>query len=182
VMEPPPPTDYAHRFIIWISPRVVPWIAPAAFCLIFFLLFFPWRSIPASVEAELAKLDPGNRALEGGQMGWSKVFSSAWLVFYFFFYFLATGLAIGSLLVTLKVVPQPQQLKPLMPWRPVIVGGVAALAFLFLLFGALGEDLATFWFGLTLYVHFIALVGLALEFCLDVRGPNSPLPRIDIVW
>src|SRR5262245_27943517 len=36
---PPPPGDYQHSSSVWISPRVLPWIAPAAFVLTFVLLF-----------------------------------------------------------------------------------------------------------------------------------------------
>src|SRR5262249_937155 len=38
-LPPPPPLGYAHSRTIWISPRVVPWIAPVALVLVFLLLF-----------------------------------------------------------------------------------------------------------------------------------------------
>src|SRR5690242_15193101 len=39
---PTPPGDYTHTRTIWISPRVVPWIAPAAAVVVLLLSFFPW--------------------------------------------------------------------------------------------------------------------------------------------
>src|SRR5262245_52784109 len=48
-----PSSEYPHRYIIWISPRVVPWIAPVALALVFFMLFFPWRSVPADATSEI---------------------------------------------------------------------------------------------------------------------------------
>jgi len=39
---PPPPEGYTRTSSLWISPRVVPWIAPAALALAVILTFFPW--------------------------------------------------------------------------------------------------------------------------------------------
>jgi len=166
-------SDYPHRYIIWISPRVVPWIAPVALVVVFLLFFFPWRSIPSGVEV------PGE---PGSQIGWSKLFSSGLFVFYLLIYLLALALAIGSLLTTLALFAAPPQIQHLLPWKAVIVAGVVAFAFLLILIGCWAGDFATVWLRNAVCLHLIALIGLALEFWLQRRGPSRPMPRIDIEW
>jgi hypothetical protein len=95
---------------------------------------------------------------------------------------LALPLAIGSVLLTLHIVPGPPQIMHLVPWRAAIVAAVVALAFLLIVIGCISEDFATAWLGGTVWLHLIALIGLALEFWLQRRGPNRPMPRIDVLW
>jgi len=168
-------TDYPHRYIIWISPRIVPWIAPVALGLVFFLLFFYWRNVPSSVATLVAE-EPSS------QIGWVKLFSSAPMVFYFLMYLLTLALAVGSFLLTLKIVPVPPQIKHLLPWQAAIVGGVAAIAFLLILIAYWAEDFATIWLRGAVCLHLIALVGIGLEYCLLRRGTDKPIPRIDVLW
>jgi hypothetical protein len=168
---PPPPIDYTHRYIIWISPRVVPWIAPVALVLVFFFLFFPWRSVPASVTADIPS-----------QVGWAKIISSPLWIFYFLLYLIALALSVGSLLLTLAVVPAVPQIAHLLPWKSCIVAAAVALAFLFILIEFWTEDLSTAWFRWTVWLHVLALVGLSLEYWLQIRGRDRPLPRVDVVW
>jgi hypothetical protein len=164
-------SEYPHRYIIWISPRVVPWIAPVALAIVFFMLFFPWRSVPADATSEI-----------GPQRGWGEVFSGPLLIFYFFLYLIALVLSIGSLLLTLKIVPSQPQIAHLIPWKSCIVAAAVAFAFLFLYIGFWEESLSTSWFRWTLWLHLVALIGLGLEYCLERRGPSRPLPRIDVLW
>ena len=164
-------SEYTHRYIIWISPRVVPWIAPVALVLVFLLLFLPWRSVPADATSELGSLS-----------GWGKLFSGPLLMFYFLLYLVALTLSIGSLLLTLKVVPTQPQIAHLIPWKTCIVAGAVAFAFLFLYLGFWAESLSTVWFCSAVCLHLAALIGLGLEYCLERRGPGRSLPRIDIVW
>lgn len=164
-------SEYPHRYIVWISPRVVPWIAPVALALVFFMLFFLWRSVPADATSEI-----------GPQSGWGKVFSGPLLIFYFLLYLIALVLSIISLLLSLKVIPPQPQIAHLIPWKTCIVAGVVAFAFLFLYIGFWAESLSTTWFRWTVWLHLIALIGLGLEYCLERRGPNQPLPRIDVLW
>jgi hypothetical protein len=166
-----PTGEYPHRYIIWISPRVVPWIAPVSLSLVFFLLFFYWRSVPSGVTGET-----------GSQIGLGRLFSGPLWILYFLSYLLALPLAIGSLLLTLKVVPVPHQIKHLIPWKAVIVASVVALAFLLILLNCLLEDFGTVWMRSAVWLHFAALIGLALEFWLQRRGPARPMPRIDVLW
>jgi hypothetical protein len=172
---PPDASDYRHRYIIWISPRVVPWIAPMALTLVFFLLFFPWRSVPSTVVS----LIPGEPE---SQIGWAKLFSSALLVFYFLIYLLALAMAVGSLLLSLKVVPCPPQIQHLLPWKAVIIAAAVAFAYLLILISCWTEDFGTVWFRTAVCLHLLALGGLALEFWLQRRGPTRPMPRIDVQW
>jgi hypothetical protein len=152
---------------------VVPWIAPVALGLVFLLFFFPWRSVPTGVEL------PGE---PGSQIGWGKLLSSALLLFYLLVYLLALVLAVGSLLTSLALFAAPPQIQHLMPWKAVIVAGLVAFAFLLILIGCWAEDFATVWLRNAVCLHFIALIGLALEFWLQRRGPSRPMPRIDIEW
>ena len=100
----------------------------------------------------------------------------------FLLYLVALALSIGSLLLTLKVVPTQPQIAHLIPWKTCIVAGAVAFAFLFLYIGFLGESLSTVWFCSAVCLHLAALIGLGLEYCLERRGPARSLPRIDIVW
>ncbi len=172
--------DYHHRYTIWISPRVVPWIAPVGLVLIFLLFFFHWRSLPAEVESVFKEHDI---PITPSQSGWREIFfPNVWLILYLLLYLVTLALAVGSLLLNLKVIAAPPQLKPILPWRSAIICGLALLGFLFLIFGAVGENFTTFWFGLTARIQFAVLIGLALEYCLEYRGPDRPLPKIDILW
>jgi hypothetical protein len=165
-MPEAPGPEYTHRYIIWISPRVVPWIAPVCLALVFFFLFFPW-----TVSADSGDV----------QSGWGKVFSGPLMLFYFLIYLISFALAIGSLLLTLKVVPTPPQIAHLLPWRACIVAGAVGFAFLLLYIG-FWDSRTLMWFRWTVWLHLVALIGLGLEYCLQQRGPDRALPRIDVVW
>jgi hypothetical protein len=43
--ETPLDTGYAHSATIWLSPRVVRWVAPVAVVTVFVLLFLPWTGV-----------------------------------------------------------------------------------------------------------------------------------------
>jgi len=107
-----------------------------ALALVFFLLFFLWRSVPSTVVS----LIPGEPE---SQIGWAKLFSSALLVFYFLTYLLALAIAVGSLLLSLKVVPCPTQIQHLLPWKAVIIAAAVAFAYLLILISCWSEDLGT---------------------------------------
>jgi hypothetical protein len=162
--------DYPHRYIVWISPRVVPWIAPGALVIAFLFFFFPWRHVAVVGSDEFST-----------EMGW-RVMGKPVLVFYFIMYVIALALAIGSLLLTLKIVPTPPQIGHLIPWKTCIVAGIVAFAFLFLYIGFWTEPLSTSWFRWTVWLHLVALIGLTLEYWLERRGPSLALPRVDVLW
>jgi hypothetical protein len=117
---PKPSVGYTRIATIWISPRVVPWIAPAALGLLFVLLFFTWVVAPASGES---------------QGGWGTAFGtnmSALGLFFWLFYFVALLAAVACLVLPHLAVALPAAVQQLWPWRSGIVGGLAVLALLFL--------------------------------------------------
>jgi hypothetical protein len=140
-----------------------------ALAVVFLFLFFPW-----SLHLENAALAPSS--------GWGEIFSGPLWILYFLLYLIAMALSIGSLLLSLKVVPAHPQIAHLIPWKTCIVAGAVALALLLLYIGFWGEPLSTTWFRWTVWLHLVALIGLGLEYCLERRGPNQALPKIDIVW
>jgi hypothetical protein len=176
----PLPGGYRHEYTIWFSPRVVPWIAPVGLILILVLLLFPWRSLPPVVEDAITNYDI--TTIPKGEPGIFKIWSNAWLIIYFFLYLITLVLAVGDLLLDMKVITAPPQLKPWLPWRSAITGGVALLALLCLIFGSLSEDFPTFWMGLIVWIQFAVVIGVWLEYCLENRSPDRPLPKIDILW
>jgi hypothetical protein len=176
----PLPGGYRHEYTIWFSPRVVPWISPVGLVLILLLLFFPWRSLPAVVTD--AKTTYDITTIPDGELGIVKIWSSAWLIFYFFLFVITLAMAVATLLLDMKVITAPPQLKPWLPWRSAIAAGLALLALLCLIFGSLSEDFPTFWMGLTVWIQFAVMIGLWLDYCLESRSPDRPLPKIDILW
>jgi len=179
---PPPPTptgDYTHRRSIWISPRVVPWIAPAAAVVVLLLSFFPWAGYAG-----------GDSFLPWG-WGWGRAPHWNPLTFFFtlmlLFEFLASmAIAAFRLAPTLK---PPAALHQVWPWRAGVVALFAFLGLFFLLvqlcIGFTPDDPTlhtTFFAWLALFAQLVALVGALLEFWLEIRGPSRPMPRIDISW
>jgi len=104
------------------------------------------------------------------------------MIFYFLLYLLALALSIGSLLLTRKIVPTPPQIAHLLPWQACIVAAAVVLAFLFVYIDFWMETYTLAWFRWTVGLHLLALIGLGLEYCLQQRGPDRALPRIDILW
>ncbi len=177
---PPPPVvgDYTKTRSIIISPRVVPWIAPIAIFVLFLLTFFPW-------------LGKGEDSLNVWSLGFSKSaehapVGGALFIFYDLFIVFGVLLAIASLLMQLKVIPDVPALQPIQPWRAVIILGFVGTAYLLLFLNLLvklfdlGSIWLNFWGWLAETAHCIAVLGLLLEVWLQLRGPTRPPPRIDI--
>jgi predicted Zn finger-like uncharacterized protein len=184
---PPEPTgDYTHTRSLWISPRAVPWLAPAALLLAFLLTFFPWATYH------------GVTSPEGSHIAWGWGFSQGNALTILYLFVLLFAFLLSAALTVLRLVPDfkvPAALQQVWPWR---AGAVALLAFLGLFFllmqlfigfepakdVALDINLlhttAVVW--LTLLLQVVALVGALLDFWLEVRGPSRPLPRIDFSW
>lgn len=151
---PTPPAGYTRTRTLWVSPRVVPWVAPACLGIIFILTFFNWVG-----------MYPGRSGVET-QNGWQAAFgsysrdrvfwampegqrlsqskdpdrrepidpsASVLLILWLLLFLLALLLAIASAVVPRLNVQLPPQVKPLWPWRTALVGLLAALAFLLLL-------------------------------------------------
>lgn len=185
---PPPPVptgDYTRTSTIWISPRVVPWVAPTALLLAFLLTFFPWAGYAGTEINHIA-------------WGWGFSQGNALTILYLLVLLFAFLLSIA--ITALRLIPDfklPPGLQQIWPWRS---GAVALFAFLGLFFLVMQlfvgfvpakdtpADLligllhtaAAVW--LTLLFQLVGLVGALLDFWLEIRGPSRPVPRIDIHW
>ncbi len=178
-----PAAGYRRTYTIWISPRVVPWIAPVCLVLVFILTFFSWLNIRI----------PGLGVR--GDSAWAIAFGqgNALLIAYLLLLLLALLLALASVVLPRLSVTLPPAVRQIMPWRSGIVSGVILLAFLFLFLQLLkgfseeaGEMAAfdvyrTAWLKLAVSLHLLAVVTAALEFWLVLRR-TRPLPRIDVSW
>ncbi len=179
---PPPPVptgDYAHTRTIWISPRVVPWLAPVSLLVAFLLTLFPWAGY-ADGESYLAWGWGWGRSPQ-----WNPL-TSLYTLMLLFALLLSVAITAVRLIPGIKL---PGALQQVWPWRAGLVAFFAFLGFFFLLlqlfigFSPPGDTLHTTPFvWLTLAVQFVALVGSLLEFWLEIRGPGRPMPRIDISW
>lgn len=203
-----PPAGYQGTLTLWISPRVVSWIAPAALTLTFFLLFFPWVGTYQTLGEDSS---PTTRT------GWGIGFGPDWTpegAFYVLTVLLTLGLTAAQMLEPLIGVQLPKWAKRFWPYRTVLVSALALVAFLLLTIqlvngfgleqaiqrpalkevglGAAGSKVdenllarltayRTIWLRLTFVCHVIALAGLALDSYLQRRG-NRPLPRIELHW
>ncbi len=170
---------YQHLHSIWIKPEVVKWLAPAALALVFILLFFPWI-VPLEKPAE--QLTGWETAFGRRSNGFGTIFGLLFL--------LSFAMAIAA--VVLPRLP-PERLHPklreFLPWRAAAVFGLTAFAFLFFAlqiamgFGSENEpSLGRGWFRLALLAEIVAVAGAGLNWWLTLRGPQLPLPRIDVSW
>jgi hypothetical protein len=181
---PPPPvptSDYAHTRSIWVSPRVVPWVAPAALFVTFLLTFFSWGYAGTSLDH-----------IAWG-WGWSPEWNALTLLYTLV---LLMALLASAAITALRLVPNftvPAGLEQVWPWRAALVALFALLGLFFLamqLFvGFVPKDLdlvpmlhTTGFVWLALLFQVIATVAALLDFWLEVRGPGRPMPRIDISW
>lgn len=178
-----PPAGYRRTYTIWISPRVVPWIAPVCLLVVFILTFFSWLNIRT----------PGLGV--HGESAWPIAFGQGnpLLIAYLLLFLLALLLALASVVLPRLAVTLPHAVQQMMPWRSGIVTGAILLAFLFLFLQVLkgfseeaGETAAfdvyrTAWLKLAVSLHLLAAVTAALEFWLVLRR-TRPLPRIDVSW
>jgi hypothetical protein len=177
----PPPGDYTRSFKIWISPRVLPWIAPGGLFLILVLTIFPW--LPVSVDVDNLNL----HVRSANAWSWGFGGSDAAIGLYLILLLLSLIVAIPSALVSLRLIPAPPFLQGLGPWRLVIVGGIILFAFLFILLRYLhilfAAVPATVWLRFAFCIHFVVVIAVLLEVWLEFRRlKNRPLPRIDLNW
>ena len=178
-----PLAGYRRTYTIWISPRIVPWIAPACLVVVFILTFFSWLNIRI----------PGQGVR--GESAWTIAFGqgNALLIAYLLLFLLALLITFASAVLPRLAITLPPAVQQIMPWRSAIVTGAILLAFLFLFlqllkgFSEEAGDLAVFdvyrtaWLKLAVSLHLLAAVTAALEFWLVLRR-TRPLPRVDISW
>lgn len=185
---PPPinsglPAGYRRTYTVWISPRVVPWIAPVCLILVFIFSFFSWITVYA--------LDRTSH----GESAWEIAFSqgNALLIVYLILFLLALLITLASPVLPRTSLTLPPAVHAIMPWRSGIVTGAILLAFLFLflqLLRGFHEEAAelgtlyvirTVWLKLAVTFHLLAAITAALEFWLVLRK-TRPLPRVDVSW
>jgi hypothetical protein len=171
-----PPGDYTRTFTIWISPRVVPWVAPVGLSLVFLLSFLPWVAVLNLASLNLWEISFGTRQ------------GPVTFLLYLLLVLLAWPFSIASALFTSGVVPTPAFVKVLDPWRPLIVGGIAGAALLLLLIAYLPPTFSLFnpitvWMKLALRIQLVVVLGSLLEFwVMRRRLHNYPPPRLDLRW
>ena len=167
-----PPGDYTKTRTFRLEPEHVRWTGPVAVTLLFLLSFGHWA---------------------GSLNVWEAAFGSHDHSLAFIFYMLLT-MILGLPLTWVKLafeknwIPLPDALKPIWPWRAVIVGGVLGLAFLILAFLWLSWNLvsvneAALSLKLGVRVHLVAVLAYAAEYWLDRRRRSRlPLPEATFRW
>jgi hypothetical protein len=189
----PPPAGYDRRYTIWISPRVVTWIAPGALAVLFVMMFFPW----VGAYKEITDAAPMT------QTGWGTAFGRQWTVaglLHVLALLLTMILAATEVAVPLAGLMLPSWAEKVWPYRSALVTAAALIAFLLLatqVLSGFGLEQAietgdanklarmtlfrTNWLRLAFVCYLIALAGLALDSYLQRRG-NRPIPRVDVAW
>jgi hypothetical protein len=175
-----PSAGYSNVRACSFNPQVVPWVAPGGLVLAFILTWFIWISEAGANAWNIAF------GKQGASAPWDAIDSL--MIFFNILTIFAAVLAIASQLYSMKIIPPMPALKPIDTWRPLLVGALAALAWCFFslkiaiwLFGH-GYVPLNFWGILTWWVYTIAVAGAFLQFWLEQRGPNKPLPRFSMEW
>jgi hypothetical protein len=175
-----PTGDYAHTRTVWISPRVVPWVAPAALFAAFLLTFFSWAYAGNSLD----------------RIAWGWGFSEGNALTILYLFMLMIAFLVSAAITALRLVPNftvPAGLEQVWPWRAGLVALFALLGLFFLamqLFvGFVPKDPelvpllhTTGFVWLALLFQVLGSVAALLDFWLEVRGPGRPTPRIDVSW
>jgi hypothetical protein len=144
-VSPPPqaPADYQHTLVVSLNPKVLPWIAPACFLLIFFLQFFSWVGLyPGGVpsvtqnawQAALGLYtEDGNLPSPAVEDEKYKPGVSLLTLFYLLLFLPALVLTIASVVIDrLHFVPLPPAVVDLLPWRWGIAAAASLVPFFFL--------------------------------------------------
>jgi hypothetical protein len=142
---PPPPIGYEQTMTIWISPRVVRWIAPVALLLVLILMFFPWTGVfPGGIAVYTQNafqmiwggfsVDPvGDRVLSMKEPIERAIRANWLMVFYPLLILAALLFAAAPLLLARIAYSVPRPLQRIWPWRAVLVLIATLLTFLILL-------------------------------------------------
>jgi hypothetical protein len=193
-MEPEPeipPGDYSKTHTLHLCPETVEWLAPAGTAILFFLSFGSWIGMK---NLWTAAFDPVDGAL----------------ILYILLMMLGLPLAWLKLAFDKGWIPKQDFLKPIWPWRSLIVAGVLGLAFLIIaviwLMGNMGTGVSlspapapvegeiprlpipvvtTIMLSMKLAVRIqlIAVLGALAEYWLEQRRKKRlPLPEATIRW
>jgi hypothetical protein len=142
-LAPLPPQDYQHSATAWLSPKVLPWVAPVCLLLVFVLQFFDWVGLyPGGVPAATQNAwqaafggiskdgDLPQKALQGekGSPG-----PSVLTIFYLLLFWIPVlPVTIASVVIDRIPLKLPPAVEKLLPWRWGIVAAVNLVLFLFL--------------------------------------------------
>jgi len=148
--------DYRHRVNVWLSPRVLPWIAVGALVIVFILMFFPWVGYypggvgvatqnawqaafgSCSFDPDLEKMPPLSISNEKGKEDRIQPGASVLLIFFVLIFLLALVAVLGAAALGILPGPLPPRVEQLRPWRWAIVSGITLLAFLLFAFQLVG--------------------------------------------
>jgi hypothetical protein len=182
-----PPGDFSRTRTVKLCPDTVCWFAPVATALLFFLSFGPWMGRSNLWEASFG-------------------LSDAALILYVLLLLLALPLTWMKLAFEKGWIPKQDFLRPIWPWRSLIVAGVLGAGFLIIavlwLMANISpnvvhmptklEDvvalpafpaLMALSMKLAVRVHLVGLLGSLAEFWLERRRKlRLPLPETTIRW
>jgi hypothetical protein len=140
-VPPPPSGEYGRRLGFTLQPRIVRWIAPACFVLIFVLMFFPWvgvyhgsytaaRQLGFGVVFGVYDGPNGKDSLEEKQRPGVSPFT----LLYFLLLLGALAATAGLVVLTLAphVIP-PHIVQKVVPWRTLALAGLSLLGLVLLL-------------------------------------------------
>jgi hypothetical protein len=142
---PPPPAGYEQTWTIWISPRLIRWVAPVALLIVLIFMFFPWTGVfPGGIavytQNAFQMIWGGYSVDTAGDkvLSLSKEIDAAiranWLMFFYLLLILAAfALAAAPLVLARIAYPLPRPLQQIWPWRTILVLIATLLAFLILL-------------------------------------------------
>jgi uncharacterized protein YjbJ (UPF0337 family) len=140
-----PPGHYAHSRTVWLSPRVLRWVAPVVVVALFVLLFFPWtgafpggygvytqnayQTIWGGVSVDRVGTEALALAKPYDDVGENRV-----MLFYTLLVLLALVLVLAPLaLSAARVHGLPRIVRALWQWRLELLGAVAIAAFVLLI-------------------------------------------------
>jgi hypothetical protein len=144
-MGPPPPIGYEQTRTIWISPRVVRWIAPVALLLVLIAMFLPWTGVfPGGIAVYTQNafqmiwggfsVDSVGDTVLGMKPSIEHTIRANWLMLFYPLLILTAFLLAAAPLVPARIsYPLPRPLQQIWPWRAVLVLIATVLAFLILL-------------------------------------------------
>jgi hypothetical protein len=182
---PLPPVGYMHTRTIYLTPRIVPWLAPVCLVLVFVLLWCTWIMEPVKTDIY--------------QTGWGTAFgkdSNLLGTIHVLIFLPALLLAIAIHAVPHLSVELPPWAKELWPHRAAILAAITFISFMFLVIelgAGFGIEQAnqgkevyhylrrTGWLDLAVLLQLVAIVGAVFDYWLRVRQ-NRPLPKIEVSW
>jgi hypothetical protein len=160
---PLPPGDYTKDCTCHLRADILVWIGPACLVLLFVLSFFTWK----------------------GHNLWQGEFE--FVMVYVFALILAMPLSIVGMLMEMRIIPAPDNIRAFLVWRSVVLGALVLIPWLVLTVLYLRMLFAGAPMGIAMKLGYrlllIALVAFVLEFWLvRRRAKNLPPPQFTMRW